>query len=218
MKRVHLGRFVTAAFLAVSASAFAVGCQASGSFQAGGGTTPTNAPPPPPPPLAATTAPTTPPPAADPPAVKGNVEGTKINLPGAIVYDTGKATIKVAESEATLKQLKQFLDENPQVSLLRIEGHTDSDGDDNMNLQLSGARSLSVVAWLTGQGVARERLLATGFGESKPIADNKTADGKAQNRRTEFHVAAVNKKPYLGRDPLNGGTVFKLAPRASGPP
>ena len=61
--------------------------------------------------------------------------------------------------------------------------------------------------WLADHGIPKERCLAVGFGDTKPIADNKTEDGRAQNRRTEFHVAEVAGKPFLGRDVTGGGTV-----------
>jgi|GEM_PF-482960 len=214
MKQVQLGRMLTVVTLT---AAFAVGCQASGSLQAGGGTTPTNAPPPPPPPTAtATTPPPADPPKADPPKgeskIKGDVKGSRVNIPGHIVFDSAKSTIKIKESEAVLNQLKQFMTDNPQVTLLRVEGHTDSDGDDNMNLKLSGERALAVVAWLVTQGISRDRLLAVGFGETKPIVANDTPANKEQNRRTEFHMAAIDGKNFLGRDPVAGGTVYKLSP------
>ena len=162
---------------------------------------------------------TTPPPADPPPAapkgeskIKGDVKGSRVNIPGHIVFDSAKSTIKIKESEAVLNQLKQFLTDNPQVTLLRIEGHTDSDGDDNMNLKLSGERALAVVAWLVTQGISRDRLLAVGFGETKPLVANDTPANKEQNRRTEFHMAAIEGKNYLGRDPVAGGTVYKLSP------
>lgn len=194
------------------ASAAIAGCQAQASMTAGGGNTP------PPPPPASTTAPpattTAPPPATTTEApkaapLKGDVKNGRVNIPGHIVYDTGKATIK-PESEPTLQQLKQFLTDNPQVSLLRIEGHTDSDGDAAMNLKLSGERALAVVNWLVSKGgIARDRLLAVGFGSTKPVAPNDTPANKEQNRRTEFHVAALEGKPFLGRPQDGGGTTYR---------
>jgi OOP family OmpA-OmpF porin len=220
MKHVQVGRVLAAALL-VSATALAAGCQASLNAQAGGGS-PSAAPPPPPPP-AATPAPTpapTPPPAqpTGQSKIQGETKGSRVMIPGAIVFDSGKASIKVAESKATLDQLKEFLDKNPQVTLLRIEGHTDSDGDDNMNLKLSGERALAVVTYLVSQGISRDRLLAVGFGETKPVAPNDTKENKEQNRRTEFHMAQIEGKNYAGRAPDGGGTVFKLALPSPGPP
>lgn len=138
----------------------------------------------------------------------GRLKGSQVPIPGNIIYDKGKATI-LPESEPTLNQLKQFLDENPQVTQLRVEGHTDTDGDDQMNLKLSGDRAVSVVKWLEGRGVARNRLVAVGFGEQRPLKPNDSPQNKEQNRRTEFHVATLNGKNFLGRDPTGGGTVFQ---------
>jgi OmpA-OmpF porin, OOP family len=78
-----------------------------------------------------------------------------------------------------------------------------------MNMKLSGNRALAVVNWLVAKGVARDRLLAVGFGETKPLVANDTAANKEQNRRTEFHIAAVEGKNFLGRDPTAGGTIVK---------
>ena len=87
--------------------------------------------------------------------------------------------------------------------------------------------------WLADHGINKDRCLAVGFGDKKPIADNKTDDGKAQNRRTEFHIAEIAGKPFLKRDETGGGDVapgqaaprnprsnalpvFDLAPRVDG--
>lgn len=67
-----------------------------------------------------------------------------------------------------------------------VAGHTDADGSDASNLALSEARARAAVAYLGTRGVAAERLQAAGYGESQPIADNATADGKAKNRRITF--------------------------------
>lgn len=211
-----------AAALAVSALP---GCTASASFQGGGG--PTAAPPPPPPPPpppaptatpapdASATAPdattTTPPPATTttPEAAKPNVSGSLITIPGNIEFETGKATFKVgSDTEKTLEQLKQFLDENPRVTKLRIEGHTDNVGSAAANEQLSGERALAIKKFLVEKGIAKDRLLAVGFGQNRPVADNSTEEGRAKNRRTEFRIAELSGKAFLGKDPTGGGKVF----------
>ena len=208
MNRSQTGFFGSAAIAVFALSAAACSVQAAGSA----GTTP----PPPPATTTAAAATTTAAPAATPapaaaikPPATGKVDGDRVSIPGNIVYETGKATLK-PESEPVLTQLKTFLDENPQITLLRIEGHTDSDGDDAMNMKLSGERALACVNWLTGKGIARDRLLATGFGETRPLKANDTKENKEQNRRTEFRIAAIAGKNYLGRVPEGGGTVFKL--------
>ena len=134
-------------------------------------------------------------------------KGNKLQLPGAIHFETGKATI-LPDSEGTLNDLKTYLDDNQQVTLLRIEGHTDNVGQPAANLALSGERAKSVRSWLVGKGISESRLVAVGFGDTKPIADNNTPAGKEQNRRTEFTIVQVKGRPYQGADRLGGGTEF----------
>ncbi len=200
----------------------AVGCQASASFKAGGEEAKAPPPPPPPPPPA-TTAEPAPAPAATPtttttatpapsastdPNAKPVLKKDRLELPSQIVFENGKA-ILLPESEAALNQLTQYLTETPRVTKLRIEGHTDNVGSPEANELLSGQRALAVKAALVAKGIAKERLLAVGFGQAKPIADNTTDEGKAKNRRTEFHVAELSGKKYLGLDPTGGGKVFE---------
>jgi OOP family OmpA-OmpF porin len=129
----------------------------------------------------------------------------RIHIPGNIVFELDSAKIKEDDpgTQEVLKQLKQFIDENKRVSKVRIEGHTDNQGDDAHNDKLSVERALAVKTWLVSQGVAAERLVAVGFGEKRPVADNSTEEGRAQNRRTEFHIAEIEGTPYLGK-PVNG--------------
>jgi outer membrane protein OmpA-like peptidoglycan-associated protein len=79
---------------------------------------------------------------------------------------------------------------NPQIAKVRVEGHTDSVGSDETNLTLSQGRAESVMKYLTDKGVDASRLEAKGFGESKPLADNKTEEGRAKNRRVEFVIVS----------------------------
>jgi OOP family OmpA-OmpF porin len=130
----------------------------------------------------------------------------KLSIPGNIVYETGKAVIK-PESEPTLIALKDYMVQNANFSRIRIEGHTDNVGKAADNLKLSQERALAVVGWLADHGVPKDRCLAVGFGDAKPIADNNSEDGKAQNRRTEFHIAEVEGRRYMKRDETGGGTV-----------
>jgi outer membrane protein OmpA-like peptidoglycan-associated protein len=67
-----------------------------------------------------------------------------------------------------------------------VEGHTDSDGDDALNQTLSEKRALAVMDRLVSMGISVNRLKSAGWGESKPIGENSTAEGKANNRRVEF--------------------------------
>ncbi len=78
---------------------------------------------------------------------------------------------------------------------MRIEGHTDSVGNDTANLKLSQKRADSVMAQLIKLGIDPGRLEAVGFGETKPIASNATKAGKAENRRTEFNIVDDSNPP-----------------------
>ena len=202
---------VTLASVALVASALSA-CKGSASFNAGSepaaAPTPTPAPPPPPPPAPTPAVAPPPPPVAAPSAVV--VKGDSVQIPGQIEFDTGKATFKAGGgSDAVVDQLKKFLDENPKITKLRIEGHTDNVGAAEANLTLSGQRALTVKNAAIAKGAAKERLLAVGFGQNKPLADNTTDEGRAKNRRTEFRIAEIGGKKYLGLDPLGGGKLFE---------
>jgi len=136
---------------------------------------------------------------------------SQIYIEGKIVFETGSAVIrKYGESEKVLKTVLKFLAEHPEVTRMRIEGHTDDMGEDDKNQKLSAERALSMCNWLVDNGVSHLRLIAVGFGESKPLAPNELAEGRAENRRTEFHVAEVDGRPYLGKDPTGGGLVIDV--------
>ena len=102
----------------------------------------------------------------------------------AIKFDVNKATIK-GESMGFLNELSKWLKENGAVKL-EIGGHTDSDGDDVSNMKLSQARAEAVKTQLVSMGIDSGRLVAKGYGESKPMDNNSTPEGKANNRRVEF--------------------------------
>jgi outer membrane protein OmpA-like peptidoglycan-associated protein len=101
-----------------------------------------------------------------------------------ILFDVGKATIK-PESFNTINRIASFMKEHPDL-VFSIEGHTDSDGDDAFNMKLSQDRANSIRQALIKFGIRENRLQAKGYGETRPIAANVTAAGKAQNRRVEF--------------------------------
>jgi outer membrane protein OmpA-like peptidoglycan-associated protein len=101
-----------------------------------------------------------------------------------VEFDTGKATLK-PESEKVLGDVLSLLQAQTDWKM-RIEGHTDSTGTKAGNQVLSQQRAAAVVAWLVAKGVAADRLTAVGMGDTKPIADNSTDDGRAKNRRVEL--------------------------------
>lgn len=130
---------------------------------------------------------------------------SRIYVEGKIIFDSDKATIRAGTSEKVLQTLLSFLNEHPEVTMVRVEGHTDDRASDEHNMDLSARRALTVCDWLVDHGIENTRLLAVGFGETRPIAPNHRADGMQENRRTEFHVAEVNGRPFILKDPANGG-------------
>lgn len=104
-----------------------------------------------------------------------------------VKFDTSKADIK-AQYEAELKRFADMLKDNPKATAV-IEGHTDNVGDADMNLKLSQRRADSVRSFLVDKlGIAADRLSAKGYGLTKPVASNKTAEGKSKNRRIDAHI------------------------------
>jgi OOP family OmpA-OmpF porin len=105
-----------------------------------------------------------------------------------IVFDTGKADIK-PESRAILAEIGEFLVEHSEVKV-EVGGHTDSEGPEDYNRELSRKRAESVVAFLLAEypEIEREQLTSRGYGEGSPIASNDAAAGRAKNRRVEFKV------------------------------
>ncbi|MGH8444699.1 MAG: OmpA family protein [Solimonas sp.] len=99
-------------------------------------------------------------------------------------FDSARLT---AASKTQLDKVAQGLKGQPTMGLI-IEGHTDATGPDAYNLKLSKARAAAAKTYLVEQGIASSRLTSEGYGESKPIATNKTKEGRAENRRVEFKV------------------------------
>jgi outer membrane protein OmpA-like peptidoglycan-associated protein len=84
-----------------------------------------------------------------------------------------------------INTIYQLMKEHPELRF-SIEGHTDSDGDDSFNQKLSEQRAETVLNALLQMGIDGSRLTSKGWGESKPLSDNSTPEGKANNRRVEF--------------------------------
>ncbi|HEU0031097.1 MAG TPA: OmpA family protein [Kofleriaceae bacterium] len=114
------------------------------------------------------------------------VEG-KIYIFGKVQFRSGSAEID-ARSEPLLDQIAEALEANPQVKHVRVEGHTDNVGDPGFNMRLSQQRAESVKKALEKRGVAGDRLEPKGYGETHPIAPNKSGGGRRQNRRVEFII------------------------------
>ena len=188
----------TAATIGLSLAGY--GCHAQANAQIGG--TASVAPPPPPAPD-----PTPAPPPPAPPVVKpappkitlkGNtaIHGSQIQLPGDIEFASGSATIKqTAQSLSVIAAVHDVLMQNPNINVLRVEGHTDNQGSAAGNLQLSLARANAVVAALVAKGIDKARLHASGLGSACPLKPNDNAADMALNRRTEFHLEKMDGAP-----------------------
>ena len=103
-----------------------------------------------------------------------------------IRFDVNKATLR-PEASGELNAIVKILKENATLKF-EIGGHTDSDGDAAANLALSQRRADAVKTQLVALGIATDRLTTKGYGSTKPIADNATFEGKAENRRVEFTI------------------------------
>src|SRR3989442_1195877 len=111
-------------------------------------------------------------------------ERTPVILRG-VTFETGRSALKL-ESHTVLDIVAQSVLDNPDIRI-EIAGYTDSTGAPATNLRLSQARAAAVRAYLAGRGVPPRRMVARGYGATKPIAPNTTLDGRAQNRRVELH-------------------------------
>lgn len=143
-----------------------------------------------------------PPAAARPPATV-ELSGGQIQLSEPVVFETGTATL-AADSDGILGAVAELLVAKPDLTLVRIEGHSDAQGADEFNQRMSEQRALAIAHWLAAHGVECQRLIPVGFGETKPVADNATAEGRAQNRRMDFFPAALRGR-LIGGMPADGG-------------
>jgi outer membrane protein OmpA-like peptidoglycan-associated protein len=136
-------------------------------------------PPPPPPPTPAPPAP--PPPAPPPPAPKAPPEF------GPIYFEPSKTNITPAAAKE-LDRNGMILKENPDIQV-EIGGHTDSTGSEKANQKISEKRAQSAKKYIQDKfSISGNRMVVKGYGSKKPIADNKTKEGRAKNRRVEFKV------------------------------
>lgn len=119
----------------------------------------------------------------------------KIEILEKVFFDVNRATIQ-SRSFGLLDQVAAVLKNNKQLTRLRIEGHTDSDGSDESNLKLSQARTESVMKYLfVDKGVEASRLEPVGYGETRPTVPNSSKVNKEKNRRVEFSIVEVDGKP-----------------------
>lgn len=145
---------------------------------------------PPPPPAAQPSQPppvveVTPPPPPPPPRVE--VKEDRIDLGETVQFETGSAKL-IDQSKSLLDEVAGQLKEHSEIAKVQIEGHTDSKAGKAFNQRLSEQRAASVKAYLVSKGIAANRMTTKGFGETRPVADNNTEDGRFKNRRVDFKI------------------------------
>ena len=118
--------------------------------------------------------------------VKQEPRGVVISLSGEVLFETGKSELK-ARAQQQLDQVAKALKDQGYKKIV-VEGHTDSRGDRGRNMDLSLARAESVRKYLISQGIDANKISAVGLGPDRPVADNNSADGRANNRRVELVV------------------------------
>jgi OOP family OmpA-OmpF porin len=154
------------------------------------------APPPPPapapPPPAAVVVPPPPPPAPAPVVVPAAPVSEKVTFAADAFFDFDKSVLK-PEAKAKLDDLVSKTS-GVNLEVIIAVGHTDSVGSDTYNQSLSVRRSEAVKAYLVSKGVEKNRVYTEGKGEKQPVADNKTAEGRAKNRRVEIEVVGTRTK------------------------
>lgn len=137
---------------------------------------------------------------------KYEFDGNTLKVPHPVPFEAGKPNLK-SESAEAIAYVKGYLDDKAAISLLRIEVHSDSTDSEKANQELTEKRALAVAKALVTKGVDCKRLIAVGFGSTKPIADDKTVEGRAQNRRVAFVNAALRGHAIGGMSPDGGGKV-----------
>ncbi len=117
-----------------------------------------------------------------------NLQAIKVTFDSGILFETGKSELNT-QSRNALTNFANSLKNTPETDVA-VYGHTDNTGSRQLNERLSLERALSVVKFLTQNGVPENRLKATGMAFDQPVADNSTAEGRSQNRRVEIFITA----------------------------
>lgn len=128
-------------------------------------------------------------------------QGIIVNFSSKVLFGTDKSDLST-KSKATIDDLATVLNKYPDTDLT-VQGHTDSTGPDAYNQTLSEKRARSVADYLKIQGVSADRITAVGYGESQPVADNSTAEGRTENRRVSFVIVPNEKMKQEAIDQAN---------------
>jgi outer membrane protein OmpA-like peptidoglycan-associated protein len=123
-------------------------------------------------------------------SVKQDARGTVITLSGEVLFTSDKAEL-LPTAEAKLSEVARALTQQNRDARIVVEGHTDSQGSESYNLELSMKRAEAVRDYLASHGVAADRISAKGMGEAQPVGQNSTPHGRANNRRVEIVVQPV---------------------------
>ncbi|MET0340930.1 MAG: OmpA family protein [Polyangiales bacterium] len=132
-----------------------------------------------------------------PPAPSAPVASTggDASITESVQFQRGKSDMVTSGADA-LERVRQTLLTHPEITLVSVEGHTDSEErKGRAQMRLSKKRVADVLAWLNRAGIDSARLIGHGFGAERPVAPNLTEQGRAQNRRVELHVLEVNHRP-----------------------
>jgi outer membrane protein OmpA-like peptidoglycan-associated protein len=121
------------------------------------------------------------------PEPKVKLEAAQISIFEQVQFETGTALLR-PDSFGLLQQVADVLRQHPEIESCEVAGHTDDTGTSQLNRELSLARARAVMDWLVVHGVEARRLTARGYGDTRPIADNATEEGRTRNRRVEFLI------------------------------
>jgi outer membrane protein OmpA-like peptidoglycan-associated protein len=119
--------------------------------------------------------------------VKAAIKDNKIELKETVEFKVDSDELANV-TDSVLDEVVTIMKEHPEITRIRIEGHTDSTGSRQHNLKLSEARARTVKNYLASHGIEAGRMSSVGLGQTRPIADNKTEEGRAKNRRVEIQI------------------------------
>jgi outer membrane protein OmpA-like peptidoglycan-associated protein len=147
-------------------------------------------------------------------AVRADSRGVVVTLPGGVLFASGKSEL-LGTAKSKLSEVATVLAKDPNAKLT-VEGYTDSRGSDELNNELSAKRAEAVRSFLVSKGIPAANIVAEGHGKDQPIADNTTAEGRANNRRVEIVVKSGQSAP-AGVPATTGNTNTGNDPKSAAP-